>query len=404
MIFLTNIDLKGNELQNAIVQPLAAPPSNPKLGQIYTDSVSQKIKWYNGTEWKTIGVVVEESETNGNIKVDGVEMSVYELPVATTETLGGVKVGAGLTATGDGTLNVDVVDNVTTADTTKPLSANQGKTLKDTIDGILEQIGEMGGGDMMKAVYDTDGDGVVDDAEKLGGQLPEYYAKASDIPVALSELTNDTNFIDNTVANLVNYYTKTEVGGLIGAIATIQISVVDQLPASGQSNIIYLVPKAGGSGQNVKDEYLWTGSAFEKIGDTEIDLSNYLTKTGDASNTTVVFTQAGERVNVASGESLAILMGKVAKYFADLKTVAFSGSYNDLTDKPVTIQKGTFDISTEQTTNSATYEGTQILNVVVIDSVTKEVVMADVSINGMTVTVEVSVTPANPLNVIVSYM
>ena len=70
MIYLTNINLNQNELQNAILQPLAVAPSNPKLGQIYTDSTSNKIKWYNGTKWTTVGVVVESSETNGNIVVD----------------------------------------------------------------------------------------------------------------------------------------------------------------------------------------------------------------------------------------------------------------------------------------------------------------------------------------------
>ena len=74
MIYLTNINLNQNELQNAVLQPLAVAPANPKLGQIYTDSSSSKIKWYNGTEWKTVGVVVEHSEVNGNIKVDGVEI------------------------------------------------------------------------------------------------------------------------------------------------------------------------------------------------------------------------------------------------------------------------------------------------------------------------------------------
>ena len=38
-----------------------------------------------------------------------------------------------------------------------------------------------GGGDMMKAVYDQDASGTVDDSDKLGGQLPSYYAKASDL-------------------------------------------------------------------------------------------------------------------------------------------------------------------------------------------------------------------------------
>ena len=34
---------------------------------------------------------------------------------------------------------------------------------------------------MMKAVYDQDASGTVDDSDKLGGQLPSYYAKASDL-------------------------------------------------------------------------------------------------------------------------------------------------------------------------------------------------------------------------------
>lgn len=39
MKILTNLDLSQNEIQNAIMQPLAAPPSNPKLGQIYFNSI-----------------------------------------------------------------------------------------------------------------------------------------------------------------------------------------------------------------------------------------------------------------------------------------------------------------------------------------------------------------------------
>lgn len=46
------------------------------------------------------------------------------------------------------------------------------------------------------------------------------------------------------------------------------------------------------------------------------------------------FTEASTRNNIASGEKLSVIFGKIAKFFNDLKTVAFSGSYNDLTDKP----------------------------------------------------------------------
>lgn len=64
------------------------------------------------------------------------------------------------------------------------------------------------------------------------------------------------------------------------------------------------------------------------------DLDDYLQKTGNGSDVTATFTQATARENIATGEKLSVIFAKISKWFADLKTVAFSGSYNDLTDKP----------------------------------------------------------------------
>lgn len=63
-------------------------------------------------------------------------------------------------------------------------------------------------------------------------------------------------------------------------------------------------------------------------------------KTDPASDMTVVFTQASSRTNLTTGEKLSVSLGKIMKFFADLKTVAFSGSYEDLSNKP-TIPSGT---------------------------------------------------------------
>lgn len=52
------------------------------------------------------------------------------------------------------------------------------------------------------------------------------------------------------------------------------------------------------------------------------------------SNAPVEFTEATERVNLVSGDAIGVLFGKSKKFFADLKPVAFSGSYVDLVDKP----------------------------------------------------------------------
>lgn len=67
---------------------------------------------------------------------------------------------------------------------------------------------------------------------------------------------------------------------------------------------------------------------------TRKDIAGKLDKTGDSSDTTVKFSIANNRTNISTGERLSALFGKIAKLFVDLKAVAFSGSYNDLLDKP----------------------------------------------------------------------
>ena len=52
-------------------------------------------------------------------------------------------------------------------------------------------------------------------------------------------------------------------------------------------------------------------------------------------NQTPTVTEATQRDNIANGDNLKTIIGKIKKFFADLKTVAFTGSYNDLTDKPI---------------------------------------------------------------------
>lgn len=54
----------------------------------------------------------------------------------------------------------------------------------------------------------------------------------------------------------------------------------------------------------------------------------------ETNDQTPTFTQATERENIASGEKLSTILGKIMRWFADLKGVAFSGSYNDLSNRP----------------------------------------------------------------------
>lgn len=88
--------------------------------------------------------------------------------------------------------------------------------------------------------------------------------------------------IDKTVNDLVEYYTKadvynkSEVRELIGAINTLTIEVVASLPTQDISaTTIYFVGPAAST--NTYDEYVYVNNTWVKIGDTDIDLSGYVT-------------------------------------------------------------------------------------------------------------------------------
>ena len=96
-------------------------------------------------------------------------------------------------------------------------------------------------------------------------------------------------FVTKMVDDLTNYYlktetyTKSETDTLIAAVKQFTYESVATLPTAAESTMhkIWLVPATGGTGQNVKDEYITiqNGSAYkwEKIGSTDIDLSGYST-------------------------------------------------------------------------------------------------------------------------------
>ena len=86
-------------------------------------------------------------------------------------------------------------------------------------------------------------------------------------------------------------YTQAEVDNLIGQISTVSFEIVQSLPQTGQSNIIYLLANSGTT-PNIYDEYVWINNAWEKIGSTAIDLSNYWTSTSGESNSLIAITTA----------------------------------------------------------------------------------------------------------------
>lgn len=74
-----------------------------------------------------------------------------------------------------------------------------------------------------------------------------------------------------------DYATKTYVMEQINNIEHFSREVVEALPVTGKSNVIYLKPKDKTNG-DVYNEYIWTGADYELIGTTSPDLTIFYTK------------------------------------------------------------------------------------------------------------------------------
>lgn len=77
----------------------------------------------------------------------------------------------------------------------------------------------------------------------------------------------------------------------------------------------------------------WLQNDVQPRTDTSTIESDIAALQTDKANEVTSFTEAAIRANIASGDTVTTIWGKVNKFFTDLKEVAFSGSYNDLSNK-----------------------------------------------------------------------
>ena len=139
-----------NQILNAVVQKLAIAPASPQTGQIYFNTASNRMFYYNGTEWigtDALGASMTGGDIVTAINAQGDKISLLNIDVSkfTTSKDGLVPKAStggdtGKFLKGDGTWAtptdtvVPVINNLTSTSTTSALSANQGKILKDELD------------------------------------------------------------------------------------------------------------------------------------------------------------------------------------------------------------------------------------------------------------------------------
>ena len=81
---------------------------------------------------------------------------------------------------------------------------------------------------------------------------------------------------------LDNVYTKKDtdnaIAAAIAAVDHLSREIVEALPENANANVIYMVLREGGTGQDVYNEYMYINGTWEIIGDTSVDLTGYAKK------------------------------------------------------------------------------------------------------------------------------
>lgn len=124
---------------------------------------------------------------------------------------------------------------------------------------------------------------------EIPDEYPEWIDTANEKIKEMDNLNITTERVENGVDIVLTdkkgNTTRTEVKdgapgpqGPQGEPGAVKMQVVDTLPDVGETDTIYLLKKEKPGVQNLYDEYVYTNSSWEHIGDTSVDLSDYYTK------------------------------------------------------------------------------------------------------------------------------
>lgn len=281
------------------------------------------------------------------------------IPIASASTLGGVKIGNGINVAADGTISAAVASLDWANITNKPTDVSYW----------TNDAGYITSADLPTKTSDLTND--------------SDFVTSADVPTKTSDLTNDSGFITNSVSNLANYYKKSETytQGEVNSLLSAIVIPTKTSELTNDSNFVsdtdYATASKGGvikvgsglaitngvlstTGGGVADAVEWS-NVLNKPSDVSywnndagyITSAALPTKTSDLINDSGFLTSYTETDPIYSASPAAgITAADISSWNAKSD---FSGSYNDLTDKPtiptvndatLTIQRNNTDVGT----------------------------------------------------------
>lgn len=346
-----------------------------------TNQVNNLANYYDQTAINSMFNALDVPTKTSDLTNDSGFLTTSTLPIATASNLGVVKIGSGINVAADGTISAAVASLDWANITNKPTDVSYW----------TNDAGYITSADLPTKTSDLTND--------------SDFVTSADVPTKTSDLTNDSGFITNSVSNLTNYYKKSEtytqgeVNSLLSAIViptkTSDLTndsgfITSADYASSATGGVVKITNAFGTTMSESGEVkgvvvsgtdypaMWNDAivskgtlenalstkGFATLSDVPTRTSELTNDSNFVSNTSYATASTGGVVKVGSGLSitngvLSTTGGGVADAVEwdnvlnkpTFATVATSGSYNDLTDKPApqTVNDATLTIQRNNT-------------------------------------------------------
>ena len=315
-----------------------------------TNQVNNLVNYYDQTAINSMFNALSVPTKTSDLTNDSGFLTTSTLPIATTSNLGVVKIGSGINVASDGTISAAVASLDWANITNKPTDVSYW----------TNDAGYITSADLPTKTSDLTND--------------SDFVTSADVPTKTSDLTNDSGFITNSVSNLANYYKKSETytQGEVNSLLSAIVIPTKTSDLTNDSNFVsgtdYATASKGGvikvgsglaitngvlstTGGGVADAVEWS-NVLNKPSDVSywtndagyITSAALPTKTSDLTNDSGFLTSYTETDPIYSASPAAgITAADISSWNAKSD---FSGSYNDLTDKPTipTVNNATLTI------------------------------------------------------------
>lgn len=297
-----------------IYKTVTSFPERGDVNTLYVNTATGQVSYWNGTGYQTVvpatGKTIAAPGSDDQLAttkavVDYVAAQVADLDVAALE--GRV-----------GTLETE-------------MTAAKGNI--STIQGQISVINGEGEGSIKEALSDAK---AYTDTVAEGKADAEHTHEIADVAGLQTALDGKANKATSLAGyGITDAYTSSQtdskIAAAIAATPHLKRSIVEDLPEvdAADQNTIYMVGTGAGSKDSAYEEYMVINGAFEKIGSSKVDLTNYAEKTYvDAAKQEAISTAASDatqKANAAEQNAKTYADGLIAGL--DVKDSAVEGQY-----------------------------------------------------------------------------